>query len=571
MNSFYPTVNRRNQNFAQKTIHPNSYFSKILLLVFLVSTFQLSAFSQGQALDFTNTGSNYVNLPNLLPSGSYTKEAWVNSRSFVGNTNNIVSGTTNAFWIPNGGNLSSGHNFSYITIQDPTPMVTGVWYHVAVTYDATTDIMSLYKNGVLVASGDADNVGGAPAYSETELYIGTYNNGGGPGGFLFDGQIDEVRIWNIVRTQAEIAASQSCILTGDEPGLLAYYNFDQGVAGGTNTGVTTLNDVSDRCVPNNGTLVGFTLSGATSNWVAPGAGISGSCGGSFPNINVTGNSTCINDGDGSPSTTDFTDFNGGLSRVFTIQNTGTATLTITNIILSGVNSSEFNISSTATPFTIAGGASATFTVNFSPSTVGAKSAIVNINSDDTDENLYDFNIAASATVLPITLKSFTVTKKSTQSQLNWVTASEQNNMGFDILKSTNGIQWTKIGFVAGSGNSGADISYTFTDLTPARGVNFYQLKQVDFDGKAKLSEVRKVTFVSDANIVYPVPTSDKIVLELKDAGLIGSTATIADWQGKTVQQITINKMQQEIPLLTLPSGMYILRLSDGTTHKLIKQ
>ena len=517
----------------------------------------------GEALDFSGA-SNYVTLPNLLPSGSYTKEAWVNARSFSPFNVNIVSGSISAFWAPNG-NLSSGHNFAYVTIQDATPMNTSQWYHVAVTYDAGTNTMILYKNGTQVATGNPVGV----YTGETNAYIGAYDNGGGPS-FLWDGQIDEVRIWNVVRTPAEITAGQSCILTGDEPGLLAYYNFDQGVAGGNNVGVTTLNDISDKCAPNNGTLTGFALTGATSNWVAPGAGISGSCGGTFANINLAGNALCISDGDVTPSLTDFTDFGSGLTRTFTIQNTGSAVLNIGSITFSGPNASEFSVTSSPSA-TVAAAGSTTFTITFTPASNGSKLATVNINNDDADELIYNFNIAAIFSTLPVNFKSFTITKLINKSQLNWVTASENNNLGFEILRSVDGINWTKIGFVAGSGTISTDKSYIFTDASPAKGINYYQLKQIDIDNRSKYSAIRTVTFASDYNLVYPVPTSDKVIIELKDSKLIGSAALISDQNGKLVQRVTITNMQQEISLYKLPTGMYFLKMTDGSSYKLIKQ
>jgi hypothetical protein len=82
---------------------------------------------------------------------------------------------------------------------------------------------------------------------------------------FFNGNIDELRIWNVARTQSEIQSNMSTTFTGSEPGLIAYYNFDQGITAGNNTGITTLNDLS----PNNldGTLTNFGLTGVTSNWI----------------------------------------------------------------------------------------------------------------------------------------------------------------------------------------------------------------------------------------------------------------------------------------------------------------
>jgi Concanavalin A-like lectin/glucanases superfamily/Secretion system C-terminal sorting domain len=547
-------------NLKDRFINSSKKFAVVLITVLSI---QSASGQTGRALDFDGV-NDYVTLPNLLPNGSYTKEAWINIRAIGAFTNNIASGISSAFWVP-GGNLSAGNNFANFAVQDPTPLVTGTWYHVAVTYNSATNAMILYKNAVQV---DAQT---ALAYGpETECYLGTYNNGGGPGGFLFNGQMDEVRIWNTVRTQAQIAASMSCELTGDEPGLIAYYNFNQGTAGANNAGINTLTDVSDHCTTSNGVLSGFALNGATSNWVAPGGTVAGTCANNFPNIAVTGNSVCITIGDPSPSTADFTDFNGTLSRTFTIQNTGNTTLNITSVTITGVNQSEFSVTS-APSATVAAAGSTTFTVTFAPATNGAKSAIVNVNNDDGDEGVYSFNIAAAFFTLPVNMTSFTVKKDGTHSQLTWVTASESDNIGFDVQRSLDGRTWNNIAFVPGAGTTSTERTYAYTDLTPAKGTNYYRINQRDFNNHGTYSEVRAVTFANLATLVYPVPTNDKIVIELIDSRLIGTHAVISDLQGKIIRQVTLTKMQQEISLAALPAGTYLLKTDDGVTHKLIKQ
>lgn len=115
----------------------------------------------------------------------------------------------------------------------------------------------------------------------------------------------------------------------------------------------------------------------------------------FAEINVQGNNTSITDGDIAPSVTDFTDFgnvNTNLERIFTIQNTGSGSLLIKNIRLSGLDSSMFSVYGITIPVTIAAGTSAQFTTRFLPGSAGLKTAIINIVSDDCDEANYDFSI-----------------------------------------------------------------------------------------------------------------------------------------------------------------------------------
>ena len=202
----------------------NQHLKKANQTLFGLGLFLLLSFS------FSNkaTAQAYVSVPYNV-SGSYTKEAWINPSSLAGFPN-ILSGSSTALYI-NGGVLAAGHGFPYTDVQDVTPIATGTWTHVAVTYDAATQKMVLYKNGVAVATNTAVSTA-----TDVVSYIGYL----GVANTFFTGDIDEVRYWNKALTGTEIAASMSCALTGDEFGLMAYYNFNQGVAGGTNTSITTL-------------------------------------------------------------------------------------------------------------------------------------------------------------------------------------------------------------------------------------------------------------------------------------------------------------------------------------------
>ncbi|MBK8965968.1 MAG: SBBP repeat-containing protein [Lewinellaceae bacterium] len=127
-----------------------------------------------------------------------------------------------------------------------------------------------------------------------------------------------------------------------------------------------------------------------------------------PEINLKGNSLSIADGDVTPDVADHTDFenacvnSGTVVRTFTIENTGTADLTIpaAGITLSGANMADFTVGGITLPATITGGNATTFTVTFDPSAAGLRSATVNIANDDSDENPYDFAIQGTGVANP---------------------------------------------------------------------------------------------------------------------------------------------------------------------------
>ena len=133
------------------------------------------------------------------------------------------------------------------------------WHHVALSFQN-----GVTNGSVIYIDGTARTTFTLNISSQS---VGLAIGAGQPGvSQNFNGTIDEVRVWNTVRTASEIANSRSCELMGNETGLVSYYKFNQGVAELTNTGVTTLTDATTNA--NNGTLTNFALTGATSNWVS---------------------------------------------------------------------------------------------------------------------------------------------------------------------------------------------------------------------------------------------------------------------------------------------------------------
>lgn len=95
-------------------------------------------------------------------------------------------------------------------------------------------------------------------------------------------------------------------------------------------------------------------------------------------------------------------------------------------------------------------------------------------------------------VLPVELASFSALEQGRYNLLNWETFSELNNDYFVVERSSDGIQWNPIGEVDGAGQSSEKRSYSFQDFQFDRVVNYYRLKQVNFDGVSDYSEIRKV-------------------------------------------------------------------------------
>jgi hypothetical protein len=141
-------------------------------------------------------------------------------------------------------------------------------------------------------------------------------------------------------------------------------------------------------------------------------------------------------------------------------------------------------------------------------------------------------------ILPIQIVSFTGTQTEDFVALSWSTASEWNNDYFVVQRSVNGIDFTDLGIVDGNGTSPTGFSYSFNDLLPLEGVNYYRLKQMDFANAATSGEPE--FSVSDVIVVRYSPEemfSFSLKRQFADFRLFGSgpsTVVIFDQQGVVV-------------------------------------
>ncbi len=143
-----------------------------------------------------------------------------------------------------------------------TDLTAGTWHHVAVKWDATNSKTSILIDGVEVSSNTS--VTGTLAVNTLPLLIGASRDDAGDP-YPFDGAMDEIRLWNYARTDTEIHDNKDVKLTGNEPGLVLYYNFEEGTINGDNSGLTQVPDRSGN--NNHGTYHTFALTGSTSNYV----------------------------------------------------------------------------------------------------------------------------------------------------------------------------------------------------------------------------------------------------------------------------------------------------------------
>lgn len=286
-------------------------------------------------------------------------------------------------------------------VQLTGPTITfGVWTHVALTYDGVTG--RIYKNGVLAASGGVV----APTANSNPFYLGYWQVYGRP----FRGAMDEFRVWTVARTAQELLDFKDSELATMPASLVLYFKLNQGVSGGNNTGVTTaLNETGGP----NGTLNNFGLSGTTGNWINGSGIVETASALSGPDINLKGGSPLVTipDGTTATGTANDTDLGSalvgtGTAKTFTLENIGNSTLMVSDISFGGANPDDYSVSGITLPATVAPSSSTTFTVTFTPLAEGARTATVNVISDDSDESIYDFALTGTGTLPPATALHF---------------------------------------------------------------------------------------------------------------------------------------------------------------------
>jgi uncharacterized delta-60 repeat protein len=210
--------------------------------------------------DFVNCGTNSV-----FDFTTGTVEALINVPA---NSNNkvivakrtSVSQTRWSLHVNENANTFGVYNGSTFQTLNVGVLDPNTWYHVAFVFNAST--IGVYMDGVYRGNiSTAMNT----ASTGTPLIIGSSDLINQFPSEYFLGSIDDVRIWNVVRTGTQINDSKSCELVGTETGLISYYKFNQGTSSGNNTGVTTLTDATTNSY--NGTLTNFALTGSNSNWL----------------------------------------------------------------------------------------------------------------------------------------------------------------------------------------------------------------------------------------------------------------------------------------------------------------
>lgn len=177
--------------------------------------------------------------------------------------------------------------------------------------------------------------------------------------------------------------------------------------------------------------------------------------------------------------------------------------------------------------------------------------------------------------LPVELISFYARYINEKVQLNWVTVSETNNDYYTIERSKDAINFQNIGIIDGAGNSNMPLFYSYIDNEFFRNISYYRLKQTDFDGSSKYSNIIYIDLNNQMirdNKVYPNPFSDELIIELEGSDelmnyeIINAFGQVV-FKGNLVEKTTVQTSH-------FTPGVYLIKLKNGKTFefkKIIKE
>lgn len=180
-----------------------------------------------------------------------------------------------------------------------------------------------------------------------------------------------------------------------------------------------------------------------------------------------------------------------------------------------------------------------------------------------------FAVGANNIILPVDLLFFEASSRKENVWLNWSTATEHGNAGFEVYRSFDLNNWTQIAFVKGKGNSLIRNDYSLMDkdinLNEAQNkIIFYKLKQIDWDGSFTWSEVRSITNEREGSWrIYPQPVEQVLYITQTENAGEEFRFELIDLNGKSVLKGSSRSVPCELNLSQLPVGVYLLNLRTG--------
>ncbi|MEO9965899.1 MAG: T9SS type A sorting domain-containing protein [Reichenbachiella sp.] len=181
--------------------------------------------------------------------------------------------------------------------------------------------------------------------------------------------------------------------------------------------------------------------------------------------------------------------------------------------------------------------------------------------------------------LPVTLISFNVDAVLDHVQISWKTATEINNDHFNIYRSTNGLDFELIEWEAGNGTTNEPMFYSIKDFPSQNGVYYYQLEQVDYDGKNEFFPVKQVNFhlgKSEQLNLYPMPltSSENFYVSTTASDGVYVAAVLFDLSGNLTLNLPYELEMDRIKFVSsdlgLNAGIYLVKITIGNKQYIQK-
>ena len=186
-----------------------------------------------------------------------------------------------------------------------------------------------------------------------------------------------------------------------------------------------------------------------------------------------------------------------------------------------------------------------------------------------DEDTNDPLWVSCGNVLASSFLSFNATAGKEQVQLSWNAAANVNTRYYEIQRSTDAVHFNTLNKTVQTGTNG-NYNYSYTDLSPAQGNNYYRLKQVDVNGSYIYSKIVSVNINGNGAFkIYPTIAASTLHVSVSQTP---STIIIFNLNGKAVKTLTLNNNEQNINVSALPTGNYIIRnITTNSSLKFVKQ
>jgi hypothetical protein len=205
--------------------------------------------------------------------------------------------------------------------------------------------------------------------------------------------------------------------------------------------------------------------------------------------------------------------------------------------------------------------------------------------DVTVAGFSNFYIHGSNAALPVNILTFKGERKKNEVMLDWSTATEANNKGFELQRSADGRNFSAVTFIAtkaSQGNSSTQLQYSYVDAKPMNGSNCYRLKQVDKDGNVSYSTIVLIKNAGANGItldVYPNPVKDRLKIKLASTTINKVDITITDMGGRIIKQQPAQLIAGdniiEMETANMQSGQYLVKIicsnCESAIGRIVKQ